>query len=91
MNHLESLAEKIRVHVPSHHIPQENTRDLFLLYALLAITKGKFVNNEDVHNAWCCWMIMHHQTHPSLVQYSELPEEIKNEDSPFVEAIRKSV
>jgi hypothetical protein len=44
-------------HVPDRLLPEGDTKPLFRLYALLALTKGRSVTAEDVHNAWAAWML----------------------------------
>jgi hypothetical protein len=64
---------------------------LFDLYAVLALVKGKNVTNEDVHNAWATWAITYDPENKSLVPFSRLSIEKQEEDTRFVIAIRNTV
>lgn len=88
MNYLVDLAEKIRAAVPDSLVP-EDADDLFLMYAVLAKSKGVETSAEDVHNAWTAWMLLHGKEHRSMVPYSVLPREVQAEDEPFAAAIRE--
>ncbi len=89
MNYVQQLADEIRKEVPRGAVPDEDTDLLFVLYALLCLTKGSTVSNEDVHDAWSAWMTLRGEQHPSLVQYDQLPSDVRAEDSPFTVAIKR--
>lgn len=89
MNYLESLATEIRERVPAAELPEEDSRGLFLRYAVLALAKGEDVTAADVHNAWVSWMCLHDPKHDALVPYERLPPEVASMDRPFVEAIQR--
>ena len=89
MTYLDALAADIKAAVPPDALPEEDTKDLFVLYAVLLLAKGEDVTGADVHNAWVAWMEARGQEHESMVSFSELPSETRGEDSPFVLAIRK--
>ena len=69
-------------------MPDEDTSDLFLAYAVLLLAKGEAVTREDVHNSWVAWMESKGEEHESMVPFAELPLGTQGEDSPFVLAIR---
>ena len=56
VTYLDAVAEDIRRAVPPAVMPDEDTTDLFLSYAVLLLAKGEGVTREDVHNAWVAWM-----------------------------------
>lgn len=89
MTYLERLANEIRHEVPADALPPEDTRDLFLGYAVLLLAKGEDVSGEDIHNTWVAWMAARGQEHESMRPFSELSLSTKDEDSPFVLAIRR--
>lgn len=89
MTYLERLADEIRDEVPADALPPEDTRDLFLGYAVLLLAKGEDISGEDIHNTWVAWMAARGQEHESMRPFSELPLSTKDEDSPFVLAIRR--
>jgi hypothetical protein len=64
---------------------------LFLIYASLALAKGSEVDRRDVHNAWAAWMASRNPDHESIRPYEELSAQTKEEDDPFVAAIRGAV
>lgn len=88
MNYLQAIAEEIRHAVPRDALPDEETADLFLAYAVLLLAKDGQVTGEDVHNAWVAWMVGRGEQHESMRPFAELPAETQAEDSPFVVAIR---
>lgn len=88
MMYLDVLADEIRAAVPRDALPAETASDLFRLYAVLLLAKGEAITRHDVHNAWVAWMATKGEAHESLVPYSELARDTKEEDSPFVTAIR---
>ena len=87
MTYIGELASMIRNSVDEQLIPDDSD-SLFLLYALLARTKGTSVSNEDVHDAWVTWCELRGRNHPSAIPFQELPPETQAEDAPFASAIR---
>lgn len=89
MNYLDELAQQIKGQLDDEELPQGETNNLFRMYAVLVLAKGTEVTREDVHNAWVTWMLSKDQQHESMVPFAALPNDVKNEDSPFVRAIRE--
>ncbi len=88
MTYLDELAAEIERQVPRELLPDEDTRPLFRLYALLALAKGPAVDVVDVHNAWAAWMQERHPDHHSIKPFEELDAQTQASDEPFVRAIR---
>ena len=88
MNYLDDIASRIRAAVSPSDLPDDDTRDLFRLYALLMLAKGTGVDAADVHNAWVAWMAGREPTHQALLPFDALPAEVAAQDAPYVEAIR---
>jgi hypothetical protein len=88
MTYLDALADEIRRAVVPDALPDEDTSSLFRIYAVLLLAKGQEVTRRDVHNAWVAWMLGKGQSHESMIPFATLPAETKDEDSPFVLAIR---
>ena len=88
MTYLDDIARRIEAEVPSDDLPDEETADLFVSYAVLLLAKGEGVTRVDVHNAWVAWMQANGKRHESMVPFDELPSDTQAEDSPFVLAIR---
>jgi hypothetical protein len=88
MSYLSEIATLIRAEVSPAIIPPDSDY-LFVIYALLLLTKGSKVSEEDVHNAWCAWMSVKDPNHESLVPFDQLDQKTKDMDTPFVAAIRK--
>lgn len=89
MSYLDVIAGRIasEAHEPP---PDAERRPLFLMYAVLALTRGADVTRPDVHHAWVAWMALQgHETHPSMVPFNDLPESVKAEDEPYVRAIQR--
>lgn len=88
VNYLERLASEIRESTPPSALPDGPTDRLFLLYAVIALAKGEETTRADVHNAWAAWMTGLDPSHDSIRPFETLPEEVRSEDDPFVNAIR---
>jgi hypothetical protein len=87
-SYITRIAAEIRSAVPPQSLPASNTNDLFLIYAVLALTKGVDVEARDIHNAWAAWMSMRNPQHESIVPYDDLSPDVKREDDPYVAAVR---
>ena len=87
MNYLDDLGDKIRAQVPQSDLPEENTKDLFRIYAVLLLAKGSAVTAEDVHNAWAAWMSTTDPGHDAIVPFAELSSDVAADDVPYVDAI----
>jgi hypothetical protein len=90
VTYIERLATEIRSSVPDELVPEVDADRLFLIYAALALAKGEEVTRRDVHNAWAAWMAARKPSHESIRPFDELDEATKEEDDPFVVAIRRS-
>ena len=88
MTYLDEVADAIRKEVDAVAIPEGSTASLFRLYAVLLLAKGVAVTAEDVHNAWAAWMIGQDPAHESIKPYSQIPDDVRRSDWPFLEAIR---
>ncbi|WP_445442620.1 DUF7701 domain-containing protein [Clavibacter sp. km1a] len=87
INYLEQIAGNIRERVAPNELPDENTRLLFRMYAVLLLAKGESVTAADVHNAWVAWMCSVNSAHESIVPYEDLAEDVASSDQPYVDAI----
>lgn len=61
---------------------------LYLVYAVLALTKGDEVTPSDVHDAWCAVAEFEGSAASELVPFDQLPERMKRRDAPFAAAVR---
>jgi hypothetical protein len=90
VNYIEDVASRIRAELPPSAIPSEDSQLLFLLYALLALTKGDQVTREDVHDAWSTWMTARGENdHDSLLRFDSLSDSKQRLDEPYVRAVRE--
>jgi hypothetical protein len=87
-NYITELADAIRNKVDPDLLADEESDGLFRLYAVLALAKGAGVTAEDVHNAWAAWMSGRAPDHKAIRPYSALAPGVKQEDQPFLDAIR---
>lgn len=90
LNYLDVLGTQIRSRVPKSDLPDEDTRGLFRIYAVLLLAKGTLVTSEDVHNAWAAWMSETDPAHEAIVPFSELETSVTEDDLPYAEAIRST-
>jgi len=88
--YIRDLANQIRSKFNESEIPDKGLDELFDSYAVLALSKGKSVTNEDVHNAWSAWATKFDPDNKSLVPFDELPSETQSSDTKFTKAIREA-
>jgi hypothetical protein len=86
--YLDDIAAAIRSHIPSERMPDTDTRELLVVYAVLLRAKGCDVTRSDVHDAWSAWMAFRDSSHPSLVPYGELSDDVREEDQAFATAVQ---
>jgi hypothetical protein len=89
--YLDDIAAVIRSNIPQNRLPEGDSEELLLMYAVLARAKGESVTRGDVHDAWAAWISKRNPAHAALVEYDRLSEEVQCEDAVFAEAIRRSV
>ncbi len=87
-SYIADIAAEIRAAVPPESLPADDTDELFLIYAVLALAKGVDVQARDIHNAWAAWMSTKDPQHESIVPYDELPPDVRREDDPYLAAVR---
>ena len=89
MTYLDEIADAIRAEVPTDLLPDEaDLEQLFRLYAVLARAKGEETTIADVHDAWAAWTLGRGDDHESVKPYDQLDSATKQEDEPFLRAIR---
>lgn len=90
MNYIDDLAEDIHEAAHGHPTIDEGDRPLYRMYALLCLSRGTTVANEDVHDAWSCWIVGRPDYDPERppVRYRELSPEMQRRDTPYRDAIR---
>jgi hypothetical protein len=88
-NYIAETAAAIRALIDPDKLPPEGLDDLFASYALLALSKGVEVTNEDVHDAWSAWASKYDPENDSLVPFEELNAKTQAEDTVFRDAIRQ--
>ena len=89
--YLDELAARIRAAVPDKDQPDGDTRELYRMYAVLALALGQSVKRADVHNAWVAWMAGRNSDHEALVPYEQLPGAVRSQDEPYMRAIHSVV
>jgi hypothetical protein len=89
VSYVDDVAARIRAEVADELIPSGDTRPLFRIYALLALSKGTEVKPADVHDAWVVWMLDQNPDHPSIRPFTELDRITQEADDAYVKAIRK--
>lgn len=88
-NYITEIADQIRDQIDPGKLPDEGLDQLFASYALLALSRGGDVSNEDVHDAWSVWATQFDPENESLVPYEDLSSAVQDEDTIFRDAIRK--
>ena len=88
-NYIEEIAARIRSKVDPSKLPKDGMDQLFASYALLALSKGVDVSNEDVHDAWSTWATEYNPDSSSLKPFDELEPAVQDEDQVYRDAIRE--
>jgi hypothetical protein len=88
-NYIEEIASRIRSKVDPSKLPKDGMDQLFASYALLALSKGTAVSNEDVHDAWSAWATEYDPDSSSLKPFDELEPAVQDEDRVYRDAIRE--
>lgn len=87
--YLDEIAQQIVAELEPGDLPDfEGVERLLRSYAVLVRVKGTDVSAEDVHDAWAAWMADFDINHPALVPFAELDEATREEDEPFLMAVR---
>lgn len=88
-NYIEDISAQIRARIDPVKLPADGLDQLFASYALLALSKGAEVTDEDVHDAWSAWATQFDPENGSLVPFDELSPETQSQDTMFRDAIRQ--
>lgn len=88
-NYITAIASQIREQIDPGKLPDEGLDQLFASYALLALSRGEDVSDEDVHDAWSVWATQFDPQNDSLVPYDDLSAAVQEQDTIFRDAIRK--
>ena len=81
------VATLIRAQLPEGTFERPGMNELLNMYAITALTKGIVTTNRDVHHAWVIWARRHDPKNPDIIAYDDLPQAVKDQDSPFTRAI----
>lgn len=88
MNYIDAIACEIGKYCKMDTTGAQEMR-LLQLYALLALTVGKDVTLEHVHDAWAVWTAQIRPDHTSLVPFDQLAPDIQLLDEPYRAAIAR--
>jgi hypothetical protein len=88
VTYLDDIAEQIRNEASPDGRPDEETKALFRIYAVLALTTGQATTPENVHDAWAAWMLGKDPHHAAIRPFADLAADVQQRDRPFAEAIR---
>jgi len=90
---MTTYIEEIATRVKNVWAPQcaltEGDRTIYLIFAILALTKGTDTTKEDVHHALDAWNVLIDPEFKGVVPFDEMPAYIQNSAQPFVDAIHK--
>lgn len=89
MNYLDKIAAEIQRTADPKATPPDEDLPLYRIYALLLLTKGQEVTEEDVHNAWATWASEHDPESRNLLPFKELSLSVQRKDLPYVHAIHQ--
>jgi hypothetical protein len=85
--YLDEDADLIRSLLSAEAEPPADSQGLFLLYAVLMRAKGEQTSLSDVHDAWAAWQLQKDPFHACLVPFTELDEQTRPLDVPYLHAI----
>jgi len=88
-NYIEDISAQIRAKIDPVKLPADGLDQLFASYALLVLSKGTQVTDEDVHDAWSAWATQFDSENDSLVPFDKLSPETQSQDTMFRDAIRQ--
>lgn len=90
-NYMEEMARLLRSEFKKEELYV--SENLLPFYVLLAFVCSSMVMNEDVHDAWSAWkhFIEKDIHHDSLKTFDQLPDQVKEYDIPFTNAIKNAV
>lgn len=88
MNYIDAIACEIGKCCKMDMTDAEDMK-LLRIYALLALTVGKDVTLEHVHDAWAVWTVRMRPAHPSLVPFDQLAPDVQMLDEPHRAAIAR--
>lgn len=89
MSYLDDIAGEIERRVDPGLLPSDGSRELFRLYAVLALAKGPAVRADDIHDAWVAWELGRDAGHRSIKPFDELDADTQAADEPFARAVRE--
>jgi len=89
-SYLDRDDDLIRACLPDGTDVPNDTQRLFVLYAVLLRVKGEAAELSDVHDAWSAWMLQVDPDHESIKPFDELDNPTRDEDRPFLAAIRRA-
>lgn len=77
MNYIDEIASRIFTIAHGGGKFSEADAPLYRMYAVLCLAKGNQTTDEDVHNAWCAWVIEKYPEHKDAVPFGELRLEVQ--------------
>lgn len=86
-NYIDDVARAIYART-SEGEPSVSDMRLYRIYAVLCLSLGNAVTNEDVHDAWSAWTADERPDHRSLVPFTELSLAVRAMDSEYRDAIK---
>jgi hypothetical protein len=89
MNYLESVAKRVQEQIAPNLRPKTRDEELYRVYALLALVRGRQCTLENVHDAWSAWMTGDQPDHDALVPFNLLSQEAQLKDAPYLAAIQR--
>jgi hypothetical protein len=87
LNYIDDIAERIYEAAGEAGWLDCDHRDLYAIYAVLALAKGEQTTAKDVHDAWAAWRNRTMPEHRSLIPFDALSPDVQAMDQPYVEAI----
>ena len=88
MTYIDQIGDSIRAELPPEARPDEHAIELYRLYALLVLVRGKETTLRNVHDAWSTWMTAYDPAHASLRPFHQLDLDTRDEDHPYLAAIQ---
>lgn len=90
LNYLDKVAQEVERQLSADDRPDARATELYRLYALLVLVRGRHTSLQNVHDAWSTWMTAEDPNHRSLVPFIQLRPDQQEQDRPYLDAIHRT-
>lgn len=69
-------------------LTNKGIEELFDTYAVIALSKGPEVTDEDIHDAWLAWKTKFNPQDGNIIPFEMLSPKVQDMDSKYTNTIR---